>query len=98
VRILQDPAGLLQTGEERRPTPGPAPGGQPLAGGDGLRPLGQVLDAEQLTADRTGEQVLAGVGSKKRGEDGKGAACAGRDGGASRVGYGLFAIGYALFV
>jgi hypothetical protein len=34
-----------------------------------------MLGAEQLTADRAGEQVLAGVGSKERGDNGEGAAC-----------------------
>jgi hypothetical protein len=33
-----------------------------------------VFDTEQLTADRPGEEVLAGVGLEERGEDGKGAA------------------------
>jgi hypothetical protein len=33
-----------------------------------------MLRAEQLTADRAGEQILAGVGAEERGDDGKGAA------------------------
>jgi hypothetical protein len=45
-----------------------------LRAGDGLGPFGQVFDAEQLTADRAGEEVLAGVGLEERGEDGEGAA------------------------
>jgi hypothetical protein len=55
-----------------------------------------VFDPEQLTTNRTGEEILADVGSKERGENGERAACAGPDGGASRVGYGLFAIRYWL--
>jgi hypothetical protein len=34
-----------------------------------------MFGAEQLTADRAGEQVLAAVGSKERGENGERAAC-----------------------
>jgi hypothetical protein len=47
-----------------------------------------VLGAEQLAADRTGEDILAGVGAEKRGEDAEGAARFERDGGVS-----LWAIG-----
>jgi hypothetical protein len=42
-----------------------------------------MLGAEQLTADRAGEQVLAGIGSKEGAEDGKGATRVERDGRAS---------------
>jgi hypothetical protein len=42
-----------------------------------------MLGAEQLTADRAGEKVLAGIGSKEGGEDGKRATRIERDGGAS---------------
>jgi hypothetical protein len=34
-----------------------------LPDGDDLGPFGQVLGAEQLAADRAGEEVLAGVRS-----------------------------------
>jgi hypothetical protein len=90
VGVLQNPAGLLQPGQERGPTPGPPAGNQALGAGDCLRPLGEVLDAEQLTANRTGEQVLADVGSKERGEDGEGTAR--RWAGDGRLAMGLWAI------
>jgi hypothetical protein len=45
-----------------------------LPHGEDLGPFGQVFGAEQLTADRAGEQVFAGVGFKERGEDGERAA------------------------
>jgi len=42
-----------------------------------------VLGAEQLAADRAGEQILAGIGAERRGEDGKRPAGVERDGRAS---------------
>jgi hypothetical protein len=39
-----------------------------------------VFGAEQLTADRAGENVLAGIGLEQRTENGKGAARVERDG------------------
>jgi len=83
VGVLQDPAGLLQPDQQRGAPAGALPAGEPLSGGDDLGPFGQVLGAEQLTANRAGEQVLAGIGLEERTEDGKGAARVERDGGAS---------------
>jgi hypothetical protein len=42
-----------------------------------------VLGAEQLAANRAGEQILTSIGAEERGEDGKGAAGIERDGSAS---------------
>src|SRR4051794_4593622 len=41
------------------------------AGRHHLGSFGQVLGPEQLAADGAGEEVLAGIGAKKRSEDGK---------------------------
>jgi hypothetical protein len=57
VGVLQDGARAGEPGEERGP-PSPPGGRQPLAGGEVLRPLGEVLGPEQLAADRAGEEVL----------------------------------------
>ncbi|HET6836387.1 MAG TPA: hypothetical protein VFH24_00020 [Gemmatimonadales bacterium] len=81
VGVLQDAAGLLQPDQQRSAPAGPPLDGEFLPAGDDLGPFGQVLSAKQLTADRAGEDVLAGVGSKERCEDGKGAARVERDGG-----------------
>ncbi|HET6578771.1 MAG TPA: hypothetical protein VFG66_10625 [Gemmatimonadales bacterium] len=62
VRALEDAAGVVEPGEERGPPAGRTPG-QPLPGGQVLGSLGQVLVAQQLAADRAGEQNLAGVGA-----------------------------------
>jgi hypothetical protein len=59
VHILEDAAGAVEAGQERSAPPA-FPGGQALAGREILRALAQVLDAQQLAADRTGEKVLAG--------------------------------------
>ena len=60
LRIVQDPAGPVQPGEQRG-TPAGGPGGEPLALGQVLRALGQVLRAEQLAADRSREEGLGCV-------------------------------------
>jgi hypothetical protein len=38
-----------------------------------------MLDAEQLAADRAGQEILSDIGAKARREDGERAAQAGRD-------------------
>ena len=60
---FEDAAGVVEPGEERRPPAARPRLGQPLPGGQVLGALGQVLGAEQLAADRAGEQILAGVGA-----------------------------------
>jgi hypothetical protein len=60
LRIVEDAAGPVQPGEERGASAG-GPGGEPLAFGQVLRPLGQVLGAEQLAADGSREEPLGGV-------------------------------------
>jgi hypothetical protein len=54
-----------------------------LSGGDLLGSFRQMFGTEQLTADRAGEDLLAGVGAEEWGEDGKRAARVERDGGTS---------------
>jgi hypothetical protein len=62
VCALEDAAGVVEPGQERGPPPARPPG-QPLPGGQVLGPLGEVLVAQQLAADRAGEQDLAGIGA-----------------------------------
>jgi hypothetical protein len=57
-----------------------------LSGGDLLGSFRQMFGTEQLTADRAGEDLLAGIGAEERGEDGKGAARVERNGRLSRSG------------
>jgi hypothetical protein len=94
VGVFQDIPGVLQADQERGAPALPPSRRDPLSGGDGLGPFGQVFDAEQLTTDRASEQVLAGVGSQERGEDGERAARvqAGDDG------VSLWAMGYGLWL
>jgi hypothetical protein len=66
LRIVQDAAGPVQPGEERR-APAGGPGGEALALGQVLRALGQVLGAEQLAADGSREEGLGCV--REAGED-----------------------------
>jgi len=58
LRIVQDAAGLVQSGEERG-APAGGPAGEPLALGQVLRALGQVLGAQQLAVDGPGEEGFA---------------------------------------
>jgi len=58
LRIVQDPAGPVQPGEERG-APAGGPGGKPLALGQLLRALAQVLGTQQLAADGPGKEGLA---------------------------------------
>jgi hypothetical protein len=62
VRALEDAASVVEPGEQRGPPPARPPG-QPLPGGQVLGPLGEMLVAQQLAADRAGEQNLAGIGA-----------------------------------
>ena len=61
VRIVEDAAGLVQPGEEPR-APAGGLGRNPLLPRDGPGPLGEVLGAQQLAADRAGEQIVRGGG------------------------------------
>jgi hypothetical protein len=60
VRIVQDAPGPVQAGEERGAAAG-GPEGEPLALGQVLRTLAQVLGAQQLAADGSGEKLLPSV-------------------------------------
>jgi hypothetical protein len=65
VRVLEDPAGLVQADEQA----GAAAGGlgdDPLSARQGAGPVAQVLGAEQLAADRAGEKLVG-----RRGGPGK---------------------------
>jgi hypothetical protein len=62
MRVLEDAPGAVQAVEERRPAAGALSPVQPLARREGVGPLAQMLGAEQLATDRTGEQILASVG------------------------------------
>ena len=74
VGAFEDAAGALQAGEE-----GCAPAAAGDRGRETLRtrhflgPLGEVLGAEKLAPDRSGEEILAGAGAGKE-QTGKGAA------------------------
>jgi len=59
VDVLEDPPGAVEPGEERR-APAASPDPEALAGWQLLRPLRQVLSAEELAPDRTSEEILAG--------------------------------------
>jgi hypothetical protein len=65
---------------------------------DDLGPFGQMLGAEQLSVNRAGEQILAGVGTEKRGEDGKGAAGVEAGDRLLAVGCGLWAMGSGISI
>ena len=63
VCIVEQPLRLVEPDQQSgvRPT---APGaGEALAGGDGAGTIGKVLGAEELTADRSGEELFACVGA-----------------------------------
>jgi hypothetical protein len=61
VGILQNSAGAVETRQERSPPPPGTRDGQTLLRGQGLRPLTEMLGAEQLAADRAREQIFACV-------------------------------------
>jgi hypothetical protein len=63
VRVLQDAAGAVESGQERGPAPGALPPVQPLARGERDGPLAEMLGTEQFATDGSGEQVLAGAGT-----------------------------------
>jgi pimeloyl-ACP methyl ester carboxylesterase len=75
VRLLEDAPGAVQAVEEGGPPPWAFPPVQPLTRGEGLGPLTQMLGAEQLATDGTGEPILAGIGptacDETRGEPGR---------------------------
>jgi len=84
VGVLQDFAGLFQPNQERGALSFAASGREPLLDGQAMRPFRQVLRPEQLAADRSGEDILAGIGAEKGSQDGKRATRVERDGGASQ--------------
>jgi hypothetical protein len=63
MRLLEDAPGAVEAVEERGPPARTFPPVQPLPRGEGMGPLAQVFGAEQLAADRSGEQILPGVGT-----------------------------------
>jgi hypothetical protein len=61
VGIVQNAPGVVEPGEQR-PAAAPRPdAGEALAGGDGAGAIGEVLRPEQFAADRTGQELLAGL-------------------------------------
>src|SRR4029078_8077180 len=77
--ILEDLPALLQPGEQGSAAAGAALGRHPLLRRHHLRPLGQMLDAEQLAADRAGKEILSDIRAKAGREHGERAAQAGRN-------------------
>jgi hypothetical protein len=63
VRILQDSPGAGEPVEERGPAPGSPSPIQPLARGESMSPLAQVLGAEQLAPNGASQQTLTCVGA-----------------------------------
>jgi hypothetical protein len=63
VGALEDAPGAVEAVEERRPPAGPFSPVEPLPRREGMGPLAQMLGAEQLATDGTGEQVLASIGT-----------------------------------
>jgi mannose-6-phosphate isomerase-like protein (cupin superfamily) len=61
VGVIEDQPGAVETGEERGATaPAMVAAAEPLAGRDVPGAVDQVLDAEQLAANRAREQLVAG--------------------------------------
>jgi mannose-6-phosphate isomerase-like protein (cupin superfamily) len=61
VGVIEDQPGAVESGEQRRTAAAAVvAAAEPLAGGDLPCPIDQVFDAEELAADRTREQLLAG--------------------------------------
>jgi len=61
LRVVEDAAAAVEPCEQRGRPPAAARGGEPLDPRDRLRPLREAIDAEQVAADRPGEQVLTGI-------------------------------------
>ena len=71
--MIEGAAGVVEPGEERSAAPVGRNLREPLPGGRVLGALRQVLGAEQLAADRAGQQILAGIGARSE-SAGEGAA------------------------
>ena len=73
MRVVQDPAGLVEAGEQAGAPPPGGDRGQALAGRRGPGAIGEVLGAEQLAADRSAEQFVRGVraAGEKTAEEGR---------------------------
>jgi hypothetical protein len=63
VGVLQDPAGAVQPVEQGGPPARALPPVQPLVPGERLRPFREMLGAEELAADGSGDQFFPCVGS-----------------------------------
>jgi hypothetical protein len=63
VNVVQDPAGLIQPCEQPRPARRAASLHHLLSGRNRLSPLREVLGAQQLAADRTGERLIGSAGA-----------------------------------
>jgi hypothetical protein len=61
VHLAQDRAGLPQTVEESRAAPTAWDQRHALSGGERARPIGEVLGAEQIAAERTGEKLFGAL-------------------------------------
>jgi hypothetical protein len=57
VRLVQNPAGLVQPDQQPRATAG-RPGGDPLGPRESTRPLGEMLGAQQLAANGAREEIV----------------------------------------
>jgi hypothetical protein len=64
VNVIQDLAGLIEPRQQPGPTGGRATSRYDLLSGrDCLSPFREMLGAQQLAADRTGEQLIGSAGA-----------------------------------
>jgi len=70
VGALENAPGAVEAVEEGSAPPGALPPIQPLARGEGVGPLAQMLGTEQLATDGAGEQILSGIGTTAGDETG----------------------------
>jgi hypothetical protein len=63
TRIREDAPGLGQTGEETRRPQRPDRRGQLLSACDGARARGEVVRTQQLTANRSSQEFVGGLGA-----------------------------------
>ena len=61
VGVVENPAGAVEPGEQGGVAPAAGATHEPLSGRDGAGAVAEVFGAQQLAADRTGKQLLAGV-------------------------------------
>ena len=61
VRVVEDATCLVEPGEQGRVAAFLSRASQALGGGDRAGAIAEMLGAEQVTADRAGEQLLASI-------------------------------------